>query len=264
MPLNEILTWLNSKKDFNAGVQLYIKYGSNNNLIRRFTRLGNIDFNKRLLEENLKLIAKTIEKTKSIKAKAKPSPLVKQDPALQKHIEAPKIKIGVIGAALPKPHAKFIDDLSEVDFACLPDVLKTLSTRKGDLYREASIMHKELTECETDEDRAAKAKIIISNMRENDLIYQELRYYLKNNRFLGEHPQTAKPKPVKPEDDFSKLPADKLLKKISSRVAALSRMRRWAKANPKHKDIAERKKKITESETEIALMRERYDAIQGK
>jgi len=167
----------------------------------------------------------------------------------------------IAGSPLPDSFATTVDDLSEVDFSLLPDALKRLSVRKGDLYRMASVLHREMLSCNTDEERSQKAVIIIGNMSENNQIYAELRYFLKNRKFLGEHPSFKVVKEKKAVD-FNLLPADKLLRKISSLSANLSRMRKWLKENPKDVGYPERLGVAKGFEDEIKLMRERLHAIQ--
>lgn len=264
-PLREILQWLNSERSFESGFKLYLKYGTNRHLIRRFTQIGDNRFHRDLIFEQLKEIARTLEssrKPNSLKRIAATVDSDESDSTVSSPTDpAPDEKVIIAGSPLPDSFATTVDDLSEVDFSLLPDALKKLSTRKGDLYRIASVLHREMLDCTTDEQRAQKAAIIIGNMTENNQIYAELRYFLKNQKFLGEHPSLKKTI-VKEVVDFNMLPADKLLRKINSLAAGLSRIRKWLKENPKDSGYPERLAKTVEIENEISLMRERLHVIQ--
>lgn len=264
-PLREILEWLNSERSFESGFKLYQKYGTNRHLIRRFSRIGDNKFHRDLILEQLKEIARTLESAR------KPNVLNRLDTSMTSdesdmvvssaEDSAPDERVIVAGSPLPDSFATTVDDLSEVDFSLLPDILKKLSTRKGDLYRMASVLHREMLECTTDVLRAQKAAVIIGNMTENNQIYAELRYFLKNQKFLGEQPSLKKTE-GKEVVDFNALPADKLLRKINSLAASLSRIRKWLKENPKDAGYAEWLSKTVEIEKEIGLMRERLHVIQ--
>lgn len=264
-PLREILQWLNSERSFESGFKLYQKYGTNRHLIRRFSRIGDNKFHRELIFEQLKEIARTLESAR------KPNGLKRLDTCMTSDESdiaasitedtAPDEKVIIAGSPLPDSLATTVDDLSEVDFSLLPDALKKLSTRKGDLYRLASVLHREMLACSTDEQRAQKAAVIIGNMSENNQIYAELRYFLKNQKFLGEHASLKKTE-IKEVVDFNSLPADKLLRKINSLAASLSRIRKWLKENLKDAGYAERIAKAVEIENEISLMRERLHVIQ--
>jgi hypothetical protein len=264
-PLREILQWLNSERSFESGFKLYQKYGTNRHLIRRFSRIGDNKFHRELIFEQLKEIARTLESAFKPKGSNKPDSSFALDQSdttdSPEEVHAPDEKVIIAGSPLPDSFATTVDDLSEVDFSLLPDVLKKLSTRKGDLYRMASVLHLEMLDCTTDDQRAQKAAVIIGNMTENNQIYSELRYFLKNQKFLGEHPSLKKIE-VKEVIDFNGLPADKLLRKINSLAASLSRIRKWLKENTRDAGYAERLSKTVEIENEIGLMRERLHVIQ--
>lgn len=264
-PLREILQWLNSERSFESGFKLYQKYGTNRHLIRRFSRVGDNKFHRDLIFEQLKEIARTLESARKPKGLNRLDSSVALDESditdSPDEEHAPGEKVIIAGSPLPDSFATTVDDLSEVDFSLLPDALKKLSTHKGDLYRMASVLHREMLECTTDEQRAQKAAVIIGNMTENNQIYAELRYFLKNQKFLGEHPSLKKTE-EKEVVDFNALPADKLLRKINSLAASLSRIRKWLKENPRDAVFGDRLSKTVEIEKEIGLLRERLHVIQ--
>lgn len=264
--LKELTDWLASKQKFESGLDLYKKYGTNKNLIRRFDRTGNNKFNRQLLFEQIKQMALTLEAAEKLKPHkpkiSKPAKPVAVLPAAEKAAKLPE-KVIISSDILPAPHASLKDDLAGVNFALLPDFLKKLSVRKGDLYREASKLHRELDNCTSFGEAADKCAIILNNMRENDLIYQELRHYISHNKVLGLHPSLKQEnKPA--ESDYKTLPADQLLRKISSRSAQLSRLRKWMKQNKAHKDFITKKADAENLESLIKKMRERLNAIQSK
>lgn len=261
-PLSEIIDWLNSKRKFSTGLVLYEKYGTNRKLLRRFNRSGSTAFNKGLLFEQLKQIALTLElsrksKKKSTKNKTQPSPL-----ATPEQIKL-KQRIVISASGLPKAHATSVDDLSNVDFSLLPPELKYLSTKKGDLYREASRLHREMLSCDDKETRADKARVIVENMRENELIYSEIRHFLNNGKFLKEHPYFHM-KDEKAGYSLETIPADLLIRKIHSRSAQLSRVRKWLRENKAKPNYKIRLSEATSIELEIKQMRERLNVIQTK
>lgn len=264
---DELLAWLNSKRKFESGLALYKKYGTNRILIRRFERGGDNDLNRGLLFEQIKDMARTLESNRPKKKRkiqpllpvSKQNPIIKQAPAYI----ALENKIIVSNNVLPKAHATSTDDLNDVDFSLLPDKLKKLSTHKGDLYREASRLHRELESCTSFEESAKKCGIIITNMRENDLIYREIRHYLNHKTYLGEHPD-LKPKIKEKTPEYLSLPADKLLRAINSHSSSLSKLKKWLTANKTHKKFIEKQAKKTELENLIKKMRTRLNAIQTK
>jgi hypothetical protein len=264
--LKELTDWLASKQKFEPGLELYKKYGTNKNLIRRFDRTGNNKFNRQLLFEQIKQMALTLEASQKVKSHkpriskpAKPSVVL---PATQPPVKLPE-KVIISNEILPTPHANLKDDLEGVNFALLPDFLKKLSVKKGDLYREASKLHRELDNCKSFSEAAEKCAVILNNMRENDLIYQELRHFISHNKVLGLHPDLKKETKAQ-EPDYKTLPADQLLRKISSRSAQLSRLRKWMKQNKAHKDFFLKKADAENLESLIKKMRERLHAIQSK
>ncbi len=266
---DELLFWLNSKREFASGVVLYKKYGTNKVLIRRFELSGENKFNSALLFEQIKDMARTLESSQP-KNKRKIQPLLPKIEAEtaphEDHIPdaGKKVqKIVIASNVLPKAHATSTDTLSEVDFSLLPDKLKQLSTHKGDLYRQASQLHRELEFCKSFEESAEKCGTIITNMRENDLIYKEIRHYISHNSYLGEHPDLKPKKEIK-EPEFLSLPIDKLIKAINSRNSQLSRLRKWLKTNKMHKDFIQKQADTVNLEILIKKMRERLNAIQSK
>lgn len=264
---DELLAWLNSKRKFESGLALYKKYGTNQILIRRFERGGNNQFNRELLFEQLKDMARTLESSRP-KKKRRIQPLlpVIESKTTITRVPAPreiKDKIFVTNNILPKAHATSTDDLTEVDFSLLPDKLKKLSTHKGDLYRKASQLHRELENCESFDECGKKCGTIITNMRENDLIYREIRHYLTHKKYLGEHPD-LKPKKKDKEPEYLTLPADKLLRAINSHSSSLSKLKKWLTVNKTHKKFIEKQAKKNELESLLKSMRKRLDAIQSK
>lgn len=219
MKFKDLLKWIaDGSKNWEKGVQLYNHFGANTHLKRRFIRLGPIEFNKGLLREELTSIARMLEKSHQHKAvKSKPAGKsfeVKQSPV---HDSIPSSQLLV----------ETTQHLT-VDLAVLPEALRKLHFKKGKLFNEASMLHKKLASSPLHE-RASMVETIVENMRENQVIWNEINFYQSNQKVKGEHPDL---KQRKKEKELKSVPGEVLQRTLTNRRSNLSRYKKMIADNP--------------------------------
>lgn len=239
MEFNDLLNWIaTGAKDWKKGVQLYNHFGANNHLKNRFKRLGPIEYNRALLREELTSIAQMLEKSTR------------------------KLARGVIVTSLVLPASQplstnrqtFQVDQEEsstnltVDLAILPEQLRKLHFKKGNLYNEASRLHKKLEET-PQHVRASMVETIVENMRENQDIWAEIDYFKRNNKLKGSHPDLQQRAIAK---DLKDVPREVLQRTLTNRRSNLSRYKKLIADFPDDdKKNKKRLQKVSEWTTEI-------------
>lgn len=212
--MTDILTWLNSGCDIREGIILLEKYSANKMLIR----------------------------------------LAKANPKANKvRVNAELLRIAGIKEP-PKRESRKTDIPFRTEFPFLsqPDCpleLKALVTDKFSSFYLYKDLHNKLFDCTNEIECANIAGDLLSNFKENKMIYAELDYYKKHKTVLGKHPI------------FNHLNSLKAIRKLSVKDLILKEQKLehniWrikselAKGDKPHlKD--ERLRRLSEKESELA------------
>ena len=246
MKFKDLLKWIaDGSKDWEKGVQLYNQFVSNGHLKRRFERLGPIEFNRGLLREELISLARTLETSFAKKQHPKSSKLKPGNVQVHqqtKTVTAPAVIIP------PDNGSETAEQELTVDLASLPELLRKLHFKKGQLFNEASKLHKQLDSAPQHE-RAAMVETIVENMRENQAIWKELEHFRSKGKIKGNHPELQQRTKVKELKDS---PLDVLQRTLTNRRSNLSRYKKLIADSPGHEIKNDRRrKKIEEWAIEI-------------
>ena len=145
----EIINWLESPRDYSTGVDLYLKYGKNNNFKRTFPNRENRYANK---------LAYELAKLAGIS-------LVEYHKNYQKRVFQP------VAVGSKKQ---------------IPEIIKKIKSELADLHRLRSHLHRKMTEIdpENSPDNMLKRKVLLSDIKKissrSDLLYEAKESYFNN------------------------------------------------------------------------------------
>ncbi len=128
--------------------------------------------------------------------------------------------------------------------ACPPE-LKILAADKITAYRNALVAHQQLTGCQTIEECVVTAQAIVDNWIENELIFEEFRYYAERKKILGKHPIFNE---MKKMQALRKATAKDIFKKKKNLTDKINRIKFEIKKGDKPHLLAEREKRLRETE----------------
>ena len=194
-----ILDWFSFDRTFKNGVTLYFKFGMNSVFKRRLNNQGYTKENTELLyEEFRKLTDLSIQEltgilnTNALKRKGKKLKGLKTD-NIKLDVKTDKTSTPTL--SVDKKEIVFISALKK-DYPFLADIncdfrLVKLYSRKWHCwwqFRKAhSILSKAIVEPMNNIDLGTIASDVIDNFIENQQIFDELEYYKKFNKILGNH-----------------------------------------------------------------------------
>jgi hypothetical protein len=154
--------------------------------------------------------------------------------------------------------------MSRVDWELLPDVLKTLSAKKGKLFSEAGKAHyalvqrnfsrnpEDLTGAEV-EANAALAAVVVNNFNEVQQIWNELDHFAKRHKVKGEHPDFKAAAAKQKVSALSDVALLKLLRNIPSNILKYTKTRIPAATGEERRQALEQK--VAAWRTELAAAR---------
>jgi hypothetical protein len=258
MNFNDLIKWIaDGASNWEKGVALYNHFGPNINLKNRFRRLGPVDYNRALLREELTNIARILEKSQRLKTKrpnqSTTQPIHQLTNQPLHHSTNQPINQSTNQPLHELTDSEKTEEQLTVEVAVLPVPLRKLHFKKGQLFNEASRLHKQL-EAAPQHKRAAMVETIVENMRENQKIWDELKHYQSKRKIKGDHPdlkQTEKAKEIKD------IAPEILQKTLTNRRSNISRYKKLIKDNPNHEKKNEnRQAKIDEWTIEIKAIEE--------
>lgn len=211
--IDEIKTWLNSKRDFSQGVALYLKYGRNANIKRQLVRSN----------PGGQIAAKMVYELEKL---AKTPTLIKQRPAKKKAAAKPKPEPVINKKALDLvtlPDVLSIDiaaysesNFDAVIFDELPDELKKDYLKIIDLAKAMRSIHWQLRGIDHSEKarRQEMASKIVDGKDEEARLWERINHWQQHGVVLSS---------TKPTEDVGQMSDLDLIKFENNRKASVSR-----------------------------------------
>jgi len=144
---------------------------------------------------------------------------------------------------------KFREQFPFLSEPTCPPELKILAADKITAYRNAVVAHQRLSDCKTLQECAITAQAVVDNWIENELIFEEFRYYGDMRKVLGKHPIFAEMKKIQ---ELRKMPAGKIFKTKENLTTKINRIKYEIKKGDKPHLLAEREKRLRETEHLLA------------
>jgi hypothetical protein len=266
-PLNEILSWLSSPRprNFKKGAALYDKYGTNAFLKKRFA-MGANKYNRALLLEELKEIARAMEKqqVRTVRKKREVKKLPPKRSVFKARLKETKqkkkkrVRKPAVNVEHYKVASKF-NGLSQTEFAMLPKELKDIAVENVKLNNLAEknfrLLRKrnagkviEHLSVEEIEENALQCEAIVEAMRINQMGWDEIRFWQQRKRFKREHPYFKK---VDVMDELKSLSSAELKLRKKNRQSNLSNYRKKLEKSTDEKQKMKIKQKIDQWHIEL-------------
>lgn len=236
--MEDILNWLNiatnegiTAEHYSAGVDL-IKQHSHNAVLKRTLSSGYTDTRAGMLAYELRALAEFLDLTETT------AQVVKQEVFTQPHTER---------------------QIARIDFALLPEAIKALAVKKGQLFADAGKAHYALLQNnfgkspedltpEQIEANALLAQTIVQNMDENQQIWDEIDATLATGQPIGKHPDLIY-KPV--EKRITDLDDVSLIKFLRNRPADIAKYENKRIPEAKEENKAKLLQKVEEWKAQV-------------
>lgn len=224
------------ERDYLKGIALYKKYGESIRLKEVvFVSENKAPNTRKMLYYELERMldgkkkpAKKEKKARKTTAKDK-----KEKPDTEKK-EPERRKIETTQGFLRKEFPK-------IDFGDLPDELKSLVVDRIHLFHKAKEHQAKRDDATSDDVRHKHNSTVVESMLENQMIWDELKYWEENRQILGKHPKFERSKDL--EKLREKTPGE-LHKMLSNIPTYISKAKKAIEANPENEDLVDRKRKL--------------------
>ena len=144
---------------------------------------------------------------------------------------------------------KFREQFPFLAEATCPPELKILAADKITAYKNAVVAHQKLTDCTNLDECYLTAKTVIENWIENELIFEEFRYYGDMRKVLGKHPIFAE---MQKMQALRKASAKNIFQKKKNLTDKINRINFEIKKGDKPHLLAEREKRLRETKHLLA------------
>lgn len=173
--MEDIKNWLAGNKDFSTGRELYMKYGRNQNLRNLFMKRGPTRYN----------LSKLISELEAMAAGSRPmnNPALPTVKFINSNVKTQaetmtKFSSSKADEALTSDFKRYTDPKNrKIDPEQLPEELKPVFIKVGEMTRKRSFLHSTLEFLPTDQDRKDVAEEIEKLSESIDSAWKKLDYF---------------------------------------------------------------------------------------
>jgi hypothetical protein len=245
----DILTYLQTDRSFDAGVQLYMQHGRSLSFKTTLNRQGFTQYNHALLLEELRKLADILpEQFKAIQQK----PIVAKTTEPTEPVTPEEKQVFI--AEIPEQIRKSIrlrDDFPFLAQPNCPDEFKILVHDMLTAYANYVDAHKRLFDAASGEELQGIATAVVEGYLENRQIWDELNHYKLTGKVLGKHPIFKTTDRILEIRNMTTAELVKLQKSLMNNIA---RTRKTVADHPEHTNTQARKQSIAKWEVELVTV----------